>query len=99
MILLVYSSDKVALLPVTSQPSRLSKELGQRLSSARDSAGVTQTQVAKRMKTTQPVIARLESGRELPSTRTLARFAAAIGRHLVIEFREKELPNQRENDD
>jgi transcriptional regulator with XRE-family HTH domain len=45
---------------------------------------LTQQQVAKRMKTTQAVIARLESGRTKPSTRTLERFAAATGCYLRI---------------
>jgi ribosome-binding protein aMBF1 (putative translation factor) len=40
---------------------------------ARLRAGLSQTQLAKRMKTTQSAIARLESGRAKPSTRTLAR--------------------------
>lgn len=52
------------------------------------SAGITQVEIAKRMKTTQTAIARLESGRRLPSTRTLARFAAAVGRRLIIDFQE-----------
>jgi ribosome-binding protein aMBF1 (putative translation factor) len=38
------------------------------------------------MHTTQAVIARLESGRFKPSTRTLERFAAATGLKLRISF-------------
>jgi transcriptional regulator with XRE-family HTH domain len=53
---------------------------------ARTRAGLTQEQVARRMKTTQTVIARLESGRTRPSTRTLQRFAKATGMHLRITF-------------
>jgi ribosome-binding protein aMBF1 (putative translation factor) len=51
---------------------------------ARERAGLTQAQVAKRMKTTQTVVARLESGRTRPSTRTLERFAKATGSKLRI---------------
>jgi ribosome-binding protein aMBF1 (putative translation factor) len=51
---------------------------------ARARAGLTQQQVAQRMKTTQAVIARLEGGRTKPSTRTLERFAAATGSRLRI---------------
>jgi transcriptional regulator with XRE-family HTH domain len=54
---------------------------------ARSRAGLTQAQVAKRMKTTQTAIARLESGRVKPSTRTLERFARATGHRLVIDFK------------
>jgi ribosome-binding protein aMBF1 (putative translation factor) len=53
---------------------------------ARARAGLSQAQLAKRMKTTQSTIARLESGRGLPSTRTLGRFAKATGHRLKISF-------------
>jgi transcriptional regulator with XRE-family HTH domain len=75
-------------LRAVRERSKLSKQLALRMSQARLSAGVTQVEIAKRMKTTQTAIARLESGRKLPSTRTLAKFAAAVGRRLVIDFQE-----------
>jgi transcriptional regulator with XRE-family HTH domain len=53
---------------------------------ARLRAGLSQAQLAKRMKTTQSTIARLESGRGKPSTRTLSRFAKATGHRLKISF-------------
>lgn len=53
---------------------------------ARAHAGLTQEELAARMKTTQAVIARLESGRVKPSTRTLERLAAATGMKLRISF-------------
>jgi transcriptional regulator with XRE-family HTH domain len=53
---------------------------------ARQRAGLSQAQLAKRMKTTQSTVARLESGRGKPSTRTLARFAKATGHRLKISF-------------
>lgn len=53
---------------------------------ARVQADLTQEQVAERMGTTQAVIARLESGRVKPSTRTLERFAKATGMRLRIAF-------------
>jgi transcriptional regulator with XRE-family HTH domain len=53
---------------------------------ARVQAGLTQEQLAKRMDTTQSVIARLESGRTRPSTQTLERLAAATGTRLKISF-------------
>jgi ribosome-binding protein aMBF1 (putative translation factor) len=51
---------------------------------ARAHAGLTQEQLAERMHTTQVVIARLESGRVKPSTRTLERLVAATGMRLRI---------------
>lgn len=53
---------------------------------ARAQASLTQEQVAERMGTTQAVVARLESGRTKPSTRTLERFAEATGTRLRIAF-------------
>ena len=53
---------------------------------ARTRAGLTQEQVAQRMKTTQAVIARLEGGGSMPSTRTLERYAQATGSRLRITF-------------
>ena len=53
---------------------------------ARTAAGLTQAQIAKRMQTTQAVVARLENGHTMPSTRTLQRFAAATGHRLKITF-------------
>jgi ribosome-binding protein aMBF1 (putative translation factor) len=53
---------------------------------ARRRAGLSQAQLAKRMKTTQSTVARLESGRGKPSTRTLSRFAKATGHRLKISF-------------
>jgi ribosome-binding protein aMBF1 (putative translation factor) len=53
---------------------------------ARTRAGLTQDQVARRMKTTQAVIARLEGGGSKPSTRTLERYAEATGSRLRITF-------------
>jgi ribosome-binding protein aMBF1 (putative translation factor) len=56
------------------------------LTQARSLAAMTQEQVAAAMGTTQAAIARLESGRSLPSTRTLKRFADATGLKLRIGF-------------
>jgi len=53
---------------------------------ARAHADMTQDQVAQAMGTTQAAIARLESGRSMPSTRTLERFAQATGTKLRISF-------------
>jgi len=53
---------------------------------ARSRAGMTQAQVARRMKTTQAAIARLESKSGRPSTRTLQRYAKATGSRLRISF-------------
>ena len=60
--------------------------LASELITARTAAWLTQEGLAKRMKTTLTVVARLESGKTMPSTRTLKRFATATGHRLVISF-------------
>jgi len=57
---------------------------------ARLSAGLTQTEVANRMGTKTPAIARLEAGggskRHSPSISTLRKYASAVGCHLEIKL-------------
>jgi len=53
---------------------------------ARARAKLTQAQVAKRMGTTQSVVARLESGATKPSLRTLERYAKATGARPVLKL-------------
>ena len=60
--------------------------LANALIKARANAEMTQQDVAKAMGTTQAVVARLESGRSMPSTRTLKRYAKATGTKLRIRF-------------
>lgn len=60
--------------------------LAREMIEARTRAGLTQDELANRMETSRTVIARLESGRVLPSTRTLKRFADATGSSLAISF-------------
>ena len=68
------------------RPGRNDGELARALIEARGRAGLTQSEPAERMETTQSVMARLESGRVLPSTRTLEKFARATGTRLRIAF-------------
>lgn len=52
---------------------------------ARQRAGLSQAEVARRMGTTQSAVARLESGARLPALRSLKRYAEAVG--CRVEFR------------
>ena len=61
-------------------------DLARAVIEARAQAGLTQEQLARRMDTSQSVIARLESGRVRPSTQTLERLAAATGTRVGISF-------------
>ena len=61
-------------------------KLARAVINARVTAGLTQEDLARRMNTSQSVIARLESGRTRPSTQTLERLAKATGTRLRISF-------------
>ena len=53
---------------------------------ARMHAGLSQSELARRMKTSQSYVARIESGQVKPSTDALQRFAQATGCRLRISF-------------
>lgn len=55
---------------------------------ARTAAGLSQSELARRMGTNQAAIARLESGRTDPKLSTIDRLNRALGTELVIEFRQ-----------
>ena len=58
--------------------------------SARKKAGLSQAEIAKRMGTQAPAIARLESslasGRHSPSLNTLRKYAAALGKRIELHL-------------
>ena len=60
--------------------------LARALIEARTAAGLSQSQLAKRMKTSQSYIARIEGGKVRPSTDALERFAQATRTRLRIIF-------------
>lgn len=61
-------------------------DLARALIEARTAAGLSQAQLARRMKTSQSYIARIEGGTVRPSTDALERFAHATGTRLRIVF-------------
>ena len=62
--------------------------LAAQLTEARARAGLTQAELAERMGTSQSAVARLESGKSLPSVATLEKVAAATGSRLRIALEE-----------
>jgi DNA-binding XRE family transcriptional regulator len=60
--------------------------IARELIAARARAGMSQAEVAQRMGTSQSTVARLESGRTLPSLRTLQRYARATGSRAVVRL-------------
>jgi predicted transcriptional regulator len=78
---------------VRAELDRLEREEGPLLDEmlrARHAAGLTQAEVAERMGTQAPAIARLEralvTGKHSPSVSTLRRYAEACGKKLTIKF-------------
>ncbi len=53
---------------------------------ARTAAKLTQTELARRLGTTQSAVSRLEGGRVSPSLATLRRYAEATGTRLSVKF-------------
>jgi ribosome-binding protein aMBF1 (putative translation factor) len=61
-------------------------DLARELIAARTRAGLTQAELAARMGTSQSVVARLESGAQMPSVNTLLKFAKATGSRPIIKL-------------
>jgi DNA-binding XRE family transcriptional regulator len=78
---------------VRKEVERIEREEGALLDlllKARQEAGLTQAQVAERMGTQPPAVARLEralaTGKHSPSLATLRKYAQAVGERLVLEL-------------
>ena len=78
---------------VKKEVERIEREEGElldQLLKARHDAGLTQAQVAERMGTQPPAVARLERalapGKQSPSLATLRRYAHACGRDLILHI-------------
>ena len=78
---------------VRKEVERIEREEGElldQLLKARHEAGLTQAQVAQRMGTQPPSVARLErslaTGKHSPSLATLRKYAQACGRELVLQI-------------
>lgn len=66
--------------------TQLEYEIARELIKARIDKGLTQAEVARRMKTKQSVISRVENARSVPSLSFLKRLAAALNMQLHIRF-------------
>ncbi len=59
------------------------KNIGQSIADIRETKGITQTDLAKLLKTTQSAIARIESGKQNVSADMLRRISKALGKNLI----------------
>ncbi len=78
---------------VRKEVERIEREEGElldQLLKARHDAGLTQAQIAERMGTQPPAVARLErslaTGKHSPSLATLRKYAQACGRELLLHI-------------
>ena len=78
------------------QRARRAFGLGQQLRALREAQHLSQAELARRMGSTQPAIARLEAGRVAPSLGTLDRAAAALGVELVITLQHPQRRGRRQ---
>ncbi len=62
------------------------RELGRELAACRERLGLSQTQLAARIKTSQAQVSKIESGADVRLS-TLARYAAAVGCELRVSLR------------
>jgi transcriptional regulator with XRE-family HTH domain len=68
----------------------IATQCARQLLTLRAGTGETQQQLAKRLRMTESMVSRLESGRHVPNLRTLCRIADVFGRELEIVFHEHE---------
>jgi transcriptional regulator with XRE-family HTH domain len=83
---------EMALRRMAQERRRLVREL----TSQRQSAGMSQTEVAARMGTSQSAVARLESGDADTRASTLERYAAAIGGQISWQLHGPDRPVGRD---
>ena len=71
--------------------ARLAHEIGAKVRALRESRGISQAELARRLGTRQPVISRLELGGAEPRLDTLERVSAALDAELVVNFRPRDV--------
>ena len=81
---------EIALRRMSEQRRGLLAELAEQ----RQAAGVSQTEIAARMGTSQSAVARLEAGGADVRASTLERYAAAIGTEISWQLGTRRLPQQ-----
>ncbi|NJC74005.1 helix-turn-helix transcriptional regulator [Planosporangium thailandense] len=84
--------DDLPVLPgfrEMARSARQRRDLLADLVAGRRAAGLSQAEVADRMGTSQPAVARLETGAVDVRLSTLHRYAAAVGRHLEVRLADR----------
>jgi transcriptional regulator with XRE-family HTH domain len=76
------------------EAARQEMGVGYLILKARAHAGLTQEGLARRIGTSQPTIARWESGAQVPSVRSLTKIADATGFELTVGLRQADHTRQ-----
>lgn len=84
--------DDLPVLPGFREIAQRRRQVIDELAGVRRAAGLSQTEVAARMGTSQSVVARLESGHIDARLSTLQRYAMAVGHQLELGVRPQEEP-------
>jgi predicted transcriptional regulator len=79
-------SDDLPILPGFREMAQRRRELLAELVAYRRAAGLSQSQVAERMGTSQPAVARLEAGEVDARMSTVQRYAAALGHRMELRL-------------
>ncbi len=92
MIMMTFEEHKKILLKNPQfrkiyKETRLEREIARALIRARIEKRLTQTQLAKKLKTKQSVISRVESGQTTPSLSFLKRLASVLDASLSVQFK------------
>jgi transcriptional regulator with XRE-family HTH domain len=77
------------VFPGFDDMARRRRELSEQLVARRQALGLSQTEVAARMRTSQSAVARLESGDADVRLSTLERYAAALGQRLDVRLQQE----------
>lgn len=77
------------VFPGFAQMAAARRALGEELVARRHELGLSQTQVAARMGTSQSAVARLEAGNGDVRLSTLERYAAALGSSVIVHMGER----------
>ncbi|HZN73174.1 MAG TPA: helix-turn-helix domain-containing protein [Micromonosporaceae bacterium] len=80
------SGEDLPILPGFREMAQRRRELLAQLVAHRQASGLSQAEVAERMGTSQPAVARLEGGTVDIRLSTLERYAAAIGRRIELRL-------------
>jgi DNA-binding XRE family transcriptional regulator len=76
------STERNPEFPALMEEARQRRALVEKLAALRTGSRISQTTIARRIKTSQPAIARLEAGTVDPRLSTLQRYAASVGKRL-----------------